>query len=48
MSLLGRDNFARDLMVLLLVGIVLASLFSLGLAATTDKYFARAVTGVHR
>lgn len=46
MSLLGRDGFTRDLVILMLVGIVCASLFSLGLAMTTDKYFARAVTGV--
>ena len=46
MSLLGRDNFARDLLVLLLVGVIVASLFSMGLAVTTDKYFAQAVTGV--
>lgn len=46
MSPLGRKSFTRDLLVLLFVGIVLASLFSLGLAATTGKYFAKAVTGV--
>lgn len=46
MSLLGRDSFARDLLVLLLIGVIVASLFSLGLAMTTDKYFARAVKGV--
>jgi len=46
MRLLGRDSFTRDLLVLFVVGVVAASVFSMGIAVTTDKYFAKAVTGV--
>ncbi|MCL6614433.1 MAG: hypothetical protein K6U03_07465, partial [Firmicutes bacterium] len=46
MSLLDREGFGRDLLLLAVVGIVLASLFSTGIAAATDKYFTRAVRGV--
>ncbi|NLG83707.1 MAG: hypothetical protein GX493_03650 [Firmicutes bacterium] len=46
MSRQRGSGFTRDLLVLAVVGVVLASLFSMGIAAATDKYFARAVRSV--
>jgi len=46
MRLFKRDTFLKDILLLLLVGVALSALFAFGFAVTTDKYFAKAVTGV--
>jgi hypothetical protein len=46
MRLFRHDTFAKDAIILLVVGIVSAALFAAGFAMATDKYFAKAVTGV--
>ena len=43
---LKQDTFIKDLLLLLLVSIIFAALFAAGFAMATDKYFARAVSGV--
>lgn len=44
--LLKKDTFIKDILVLLMVGIVVSSLFAAGFALATNKYFAQAVTGI--
>ena len=46
LTLLKKDTFVKDIILLLLVSIVFAALFATGFAMATDKYFAKAVTGV--
>jgi hypothetical protein len=46
MRLFKRDTFVKDTLILLVVGILASSLFAAGFAMATDKYFAKAVTGV--
>jgi hypothetical protein len=46
MRLIKHDTFVKDAIILLVVGIVSAALFAAGFAMATDKYFAKAVTGV--
>ncbi len=46
LTLLKKDTFVKDLLVMLLVGTVLAALFAGCFAFATDKYFAKTVTGV--
>lgn len=46
LNLFKKDNFIKDVIILLLVGIVGTALFSTGFAMATDKYFAKAVTGI--
>lgn len=46
MLLIKKDTFVKDIIVLLLVGIIIAALFAAGFALTTDKYFAKAVVGI--
>jgi hypothetical protein len=46
MRLFKRDTFGKDALLLLVVGILTSSLFAAGFAMATDKYFAKAVTGV--
>jgi len=43
---LRRDSFAKDIIILLIVSIICSALFAIGFAMTTDKYFAKAITGV--
>jgi hypothetical protein len=46
MRLIRRDTFVKDIIILLAVGILASALFAAGFAMATDKYFAKAVTGV--
>ncbi len=46
LSILKKDTFVKDLLIMLLVSTVLAALFAGGFAMVSDKYFAKAVTGV--
>jgi hypothetical protein len=46
MRLIKHDTFVKDIILLLVVGIVTSALFAAGFALATDKYFAKAVTGV--
>lgn len=46
MKILKKDTFLKDIIILLLVGILCSALFAAGFAMTTDKYFAKAVTGI--
>lgn len=46
MKILRKDTFIKDITILLLVGIVVSAVFAAGFAMATDKYFAKAVTGV--
>jgi len=46
MKILRKDTFVKDITILLLVGIVVSAVFAAGFAMATDKYFAKAVTGV--
>jgi hypothetical protein len=46
MLLLKKDTFIKDTLQLLLIGIVISALFAAGLAMATDKYFAKAITGI--
>ncbi len=45
-SFLKKDSFIKDILLLLLVGILASAIFARGFALATDKYFAKAVTGV--
>jgi hypothetical protein len=46
MRLLKQDTFIKDILQLLLIGIATSALFAAGLAMATDKYFAKAITGI--
>jgi hypothetical protein len=41
-----KDTFLNDILLLLLISVVCSALFAVGFATVTDKYFAKAVTGV--
>ncbi len=43
---LRRDSFIKDIIILLIISILCSALFATGFAMTTDKYFAKAITGV--
>ncbi len=45
-SLLKKDSFIKDILLLLLVSILASAVFARGFAMATDKYFAKAITGV--
>ncbi|NLY75647.1 MAG: hypothetical protein GX075_10115 [Firmicutes bacterium] len=45
-SFLKKDSFIKDILLLLLVGILASGIFARGFALATDKYFAKAITGV--
>ena len=46
MRLLKKDTFIKDVLILLLVGIIVSALFAAGFALVTDKYFGKTVTGI--
>jgi ABC-type transporter Mla subunit MlaD len=46
MRLLKKDTFVKDILILLIVGMTVSALFAAGFAMATDKYFAKAVTGI--
>lgn len=45
-SFLKKDSFIKDIMLLLVVSILTSAVFARGFAMATDKYFAKAITGV--
>jgi hypothetical protein len=46
LSWMRKDAFIKDIVLLLLVSIIGSSVFAIGFAMATDKYFAQAVTGI--
>jgi hypothetical protein len=46
MRLIKKDTFVKDILILLVVGVTVSALFAAGFAMATDKYFAKAVTGI--
>ncbi len=45
-SFLKKDSFVKDILLLLVITILASAIFARGFALATDKYFAKAVTGV--
>lgn len=45
-SFLKKDSFIKDILLLLVVSILASAIFARGFALATDKYFAKAITGV--
>lgn len=45
-TLLKKDSFVKDILLLLVVSILASAIFARGFALATDKYFAKAITGV--
>lgn len=45
-SILKKDSFIKDILLLLVVSILASAIFARGFAMATDKYFAKAITGV--
>ncbi len=46
LSWFKKDTFVKDILFLLLISIVFSAVFAMGFAMATDKYFAKAVTGI--
>lgn len=46
MKIWRKDTFLNDILLLLLISVLCSGLFAAGFALLTDKYFAKAVTGV--
>lgn len=46
LEILKKDTFIKDILLMLLLSIVGSALFATGFAMVTDKYFAKAITGV--
>lgn len=46
MQFLRRDTFIKDIVLLLIVGILFSALFAAGFAMATDSYFAKTLAGV--
>ncbi|NLW45759.1 MAG: hypothetical protein GXY86_00235 [Firmicutes bacterium] len=45
-SFFKKDSFIKDILLLLVVSILTSAVFARGFAMATDKYFAKAITGV--
>ncbi|MGE5604147.1 MAG: hypothetical protein ACM3YE_00460, partial [Bacteroidota bacterium] len=45
-TFLKKDTFIKDILLLLVVSILASAIFARGFAMATDKYFAKAITGV--
>ncbi len=45
-TFLKKDSFIKDILLLLVVSILASAIFARGFALATDKYFAKAITGV--
>lgn len=46
MKLFRKDTFYKDVVILLLVGMIFSACFAAGFAMTTDKYFGKAISGL--